>query len=267
MKGFMMTTKDAGELELDAEELELDAAESAPAASLVGTQSRRSRLTGWFGRNRVLGLGLVVVGIAIVAVGVVAVVAMTGSDGDTTEDEVSQPLSANPVVASYQEQLPALAEGVRLNPDDPKALRDYGVALYATGDVSRAKDQYEAELKINESDPVLLNNLANVYRDLGSYDQALEFYQRAISLDSTSVTAYMNLANLYQYTLDQKDLGITTLKDAIVNLPDNQDLGVLLGIAYEQNGDVDEALVTFETVLTQNPGNAAALAGVERLEA
>lgn len=49
-------------------------------------------------------------------------------------------------MASYQQQLPALAAAVSATPTDPKALRAYGVALYATGDVSRAKDEYEAEV-------------------------------------------------------------------------------------------------------------------------
>lgn len=218
----------------------------------------------WYGGHKRLGIGIGVAAVLLVAA-VVIVLANTG--GDSLETEGSTPLSENPVVASYQQQLPALAEAARATPDDPTALRAYGVALYATGDVSRAKDQYEAELLVNQSDPVLLNNLGNVYRDLGSYDKALEVYQRSISLDTGAVTAYMNLANLYQYTLDQKELGIKTLQEAIVNLPDNQDLGVLLGIAYEQTDDKVNAQAAFDAVLKLNPDNAAAQAGVARLAA
>ncbi|MBI5088820.1 MAG: IPT/TIG domain-containing protein [Actinobacteria bacterium] len=71
--------------------------------------------------------------------------------------------------------------------------------------------------------------------------------------------------NLYQYTLKQPELAIKTLQAAIGNLPDNQDLGVLLGIAYEQTGDTANAKEAFQSVLDQNPENPAAQAGMARL--
>jgi tetratricopeptide (TPR) repeat protein len=215
---------------------------------------------GWYRSHLRIGVGLTTVAVMLLGVGTTAIVRSGGDTEDTTA------LSENPVVASYQRQLSALADAVQQTPDDQKALRDYGVALYATGDVGRAKEQYEAELKVNSSDPVLLNNLGNVYRDLGMYDKALEVYQRSISVDPKSATAYMNLANLYQYTLNQKDLGIKTIIEARRNLPDNPDLGVLLGIAYEQIADKDHARAAFQEVLSQNPANVAALAGLKRLD-
>ena len=241
---------------------EITPSEDAPADPDIPSVAPRAR--SWHRQHRRIAFGLIGL-VAVAAIAVVVVVASSGGGSGKTSG--TTPLSENPVVASYQQQLPALAAAVTASPTDPKALRAYGVALYATGDVNRAKDEYEAELKVNQSDPVLLNNLGNVYRDLGTYDKALEVYQRSISLDSTTPTAYMNLANLYQYTLNQKDLGIKTLQAALVNMPDNQDLGVLLGIANEQNGDKDAASAAFQQVLKLNPENAAAKAGVARLGA
>jgi Flp pilus assembly protein TadD len=222
-----------------------------------------SRGVGWYRGHKRAGIAVSVVTVVLVAGGVIALL----GGGGTKAKPPAQALSHNPAVAGYEKQLPALAAAVRAKPKDQTALRAYGVALYATGDVSRAKQEYEAELKVNPSDPVLLNNLGNVYRDLGTYDKALVFYQRAIARDPKSPTAYVNLANLYQYTLNQKKLAIKTIQEARRNLPDNPDLGVLLGIAYEQIHDKTNARAAFKAVLGQNPANAAAQAGMKRLGA
>jgi len=112
-----------------------------------------------------------------------------------------------------------------------------------------------------------MNNLGNVYRDLGTYGKALQAYQRSIALDSKSANAYVNLANLYNYTLHQSALGIKTIQEARRNLPDDPDLGVLLGIAYEQTGNKATARAAYEAVLKKDPRNAAATAGMKRLKA
>lgn len=177
-----------------------------------------------------------------------------------------QKLSSNPVVASYQKQLPALAAAVKKNGNDAQAHYNYAVALYATGDISEAKNQYEAQAKLSQNDPNLANNLGNVYRDLGQYQKAIDSYQKAIRLNPKVANPYINLANLYLYTLNQKDLAIKTFQNALSNLPGNQDIQVLLGVAYEQSGDKANAKATFEQVLSQNPNNTSAQAGVKRVQ-
>jgi tetratricopeptide (TPR) repeat protein len=179
--------------------------------------------------------------------------------------EKKNEVSNNPVIASYQKQLPELADKVQDNPKDPQALQDYAVALYATGDIKGAQKQYEALVSVSSKDATARNNLGNVYRDLGDYDKAVDSYQEAIKLDAKNVNAYTNLANLYIYTLNKKDLGIKTYQEALKNLPDNVDVQVLLGIAYEQNDDKANARQWFEKVLAADPDNAAAAAGLKRV--
>lgn len=203
---------------------------------------------------------------ALVLVGVVvAVVTLVVPDGGTN-NTATPAVSRNPVVSTYQQQLPALALAVSKHPNDASALHNYGVALYATGNVSGARTQYEAALRIDQTDPVLLNNLGNVYRDLGSYDKALQSYQASIAHDPKAASAYVNLANLFNYTLNQRTLGLKTVQTGLRNLPDNPDLGVLLGITYEQLHDRTHALAAFKAVLAKNPGNPAAAAGAKRVE-
>jgi len=196
------------------------------------------------------------------AVLLVVVVGLTWANHNSSKTTISK----NPVIANYQKQLPSLAAAVKKNGNDPQAHYDYAVALYATGDTAKAKDQYEADLKINPNDAVLQNNLGNVYRDLGEYQQSIDAYQKAIAINSKSVNPYINLANLYIYTLNKKDLGVKTFQQALQNLPGNQTIEVLLGVAYEQTGDKDSAKQAYQTVLSADPSNVAAQAGLKRVE-
>ena len=175
---------------------------------------------------------------------------------------IEQPTS---LIDIYRNELPELEKKVAQNGDDPKALRDYAVALYATGDVQKAKDGYLKEAKVNGKDPILYNNLANAYRDGGQYDDAISAYQKSIELDAKNPTPYINLANLYIYTLKKADLGIEIYNKGIAANPDNMDLEVLLGMAYAQSGDKEKAKAAFEAVLKKKPDNAAAKAGLDRL--
>lgn len=172
----------------------------------------------------------------------------------------------NPVVAAYEKQLPALAENVRKNADDPKARQDYAVALYASGNLEKAKEQYEAGIKLAPDNATLRNNLGNTYRDLGDYEKAVASFRKSIELDPKQATAYTNLAHIYFYTLDKKDLAIQTYEDGLAHSPDNEDMQVLLGVAYEQSGDKDQARQTFQAVLDKNAQNQAAQAGMKRVQ-
>ena len=167
-------------------------------------------------------------------------------------------------VENYKKQLPVLAQTVEKNISDPVAHKNYAVALYATGDVQKAYDQYQAAIKLNGSDPILYNNLGNVARDLSKFDEAITAYQKAISLNSKTINSYVNLANLYIFTLNKVDLGIEVYTNALVKNPGNVDLQVQLAIAYEQQSNFKEALTIYNSILKEHPGNAAAVAGLAR---
>lgn len=209
----------------------------------------------WFRRKKLV---IIVVVVVVVLAALLAYLIF--------KPEKKEELSNNPIIAGYEKQLPSLEKKVDDNPKDAQSVQDYAVALYATGDLQASKEQYEALVKLLPKDATARNNLGNVYRDLKEYDKAVEAYQKAIELDSKNVNAYTNLANLYIYTLDKKDLGIKTYQDALKALPDNLELKILLGIAYEQNDDKSNAREQFEAVLASDSDNAAAAAGLKRVQ-
>lgn len=211
----------------------------------------------WYRQRKKLLLAVAVL-LAIAIALIVLIFVLNKEDKDAPSD--------NPIVASYQKQLPGLSKKVNDEPDNAQARQDYAVALYATGDVKGAKEQYEKLVELSPKDASARNNLGNVFRDLGEYENAVKSYQEAIKLDSKQVNAYTNLANLYIYTLDKADLGIKTYQDALKNMPDNQEIRVLLGIAYEQNGDKASAKQAFEEALQADANNSAAKAGLTRVQ-
>lgn len=177
---------------------------------------------------------------------------------------VSQP--TNPVIATYQKQLPDLKKKVESSPKDPIAHTNYAIALYVTQDLNGAKKQYEAAIELKDNDTLTYNNLGNVYRDLGQTDKAITAYQKSLDLNPKSVNTYANLANIQLYTKNKPADAIATYKKALTQLPGNAQIEILLAIAYEQAGDKTQAKKTYETILARDSTNTAAQANLDRLK-
>lgn len=173
--------------------------------------------------------------------------------------------SDNPVVAEYQKQLPSLKASVDKSPNDTTARKNYAVALYATGDLNGAKTQYEKVVSLNSKDSVAWNNLGNTYRDLNKTSEAVNAYNKAIDSDPKAINSYVNLANLQLYTLNKSNDAIATYRKAQSALPDNQQITLLLALAYEQAGDKTDAKQTLQNLLAQHSDNVAAKANLDRI--
>lgn len=169
-------------------------------------------------------------------------------------------------VSDYKKQLPALKSAVEKNSKDPENRKEYAVALYATGDVSEAKKQYEEAIKVKQNDATLYNNLGNMQRDLREYDAAVKSYKKALELDPRLVNTYINLANTQLYMKNRVADAIRTYKEGLRVLPENNQIEVLLGIAYVKAGDTDSAKVAFNNVLKRDANNTSAKLNLERLE-
>jgi len=182
----------------------------------------------------------------------------------TRDDDVVK-VPATAVSAEYEKRLPELKKAVDSNPSDAAARKNYAVALYATGDLKGARKQYEEAVKINDRDAIAYNNLGNVYRDLGDIDKTISAYEKSIQINDKSINTYVNLANTQLYSKKDNNAAITTYKNGLKALPDNEQLQLLLGIAYEQADRVNEARQTYEAILAKNADNTAAKANLERL--
>lgn len=214
-----------------------------------------SAITQWVDRHKVSAS---IIAILFVA-GIVGGILWLNARND------DQRVPASEVAAEYQKRLPELEDAVKSSPKDASVRKNYAVALYATGNFEKAKQQYEAAVKINDKDSTAYNNLGNVYRDLKNTDKAIEAYKKSIELNSKSINTYVNLANVQLYTLNKSDDAIATYKSGLKALPNNEQLELLLGIAYEQSGDIARAKQTYQNILSRNGENVAAKANIERL--
>lgn len=182
---------------------------------------------------------------------------------DHKQEPVKQPASA--VSAEFKKQLPSLEKATKQHPNDPEAHKNYAVALYATGDPTKASKEYETVVKLSPKDATAYNNLGNAYRDLHETDKAVAAYQQSIKLNSKSVNTYANLANVQLYTLNKPDDAIATYQQGLKALPNNSQLQLLLGLAYEVKGDTTQAKQTYQNILSHDSSNTAARANLDRL--
>lgn len=180
-------------------------------------------------------------------------------------NNANRQVTSGEVSAEYQRRLPELEQAAKDSPNDATARKNYAVALYATGDLEKARDEYNAAVKINDRDAVAYNNLGNIYRDLGDTNKAVESYRKSLEINNSAINTYVNLANVQLYSQNNSDAAIATYKDGLKNLPDNEQLQLLLGIAYEQADQISNAKQSYQTILAKNGDNAAAKANLDRL--
>lgn len=203
--------------------------------------------------------------IGIVALAIVILILITQLWNKGTDNTVGTQDQIN-LIDQYKNQLAELEKNVNSDPSNAQFRRNYAVALYATGDLNKALEQYLEEKKLNPDDPIVYNNLGNIYRDQGKNDDAVTSYKKAIELDKQMTNAYINLANLYIYNIDKVDLGINIYKDALTANPDSVEINLLLANAYEQSGQSVKAKETFSSILKKDPNNQPAKLGLERLK-
>lgn len=202
----------------------------------------------------------------LIAGSVVVLLALVGMVAFmATRDNDDVKVSKNPVVQEYQQQLPALKKKASDNAKNPSAHIDYAVALYATGNIKQAKQEYEKATKLDSKNATVFNNLGNAYRDLGDTDKAIETYEQAIALNPKLINPYFNLANIQLYSQKDADAAIKTYQKALTALPDNEQVLLSLGIAYEQKNDKTKAKQVYLSILAKDADNAAAKANLDRL--
>lgn len=214
-----------------------------------------ARILGYSKRSLVIVLAIIIIILAIISI-----IIIRQSNQEKAE---RQPQSA--VARQFQNRLPNLKQKSEKNPDNFDAQRDYAVALYATGNIKKAEDQYERALRLKK-DATTYNNLANAQRDLGNYDDAVSNYKKAIEANPKLINPYTNLANIQLYSLNKTDDAIDTYRQGLKELPNDPNLQVLLALAYEKKGDLPSAKQTLRSAQATHPEDQNIQANLARLE-
>jgi tetratricopeptide (TPR) repeat protein len=157
------------------------------------------------------------------------------------------------------------AEAVlKVNPDQEDAhrllanlyLRNLGEAQpekVAKESLHKAIEHFEALVRLDPTDTDSYVTLGRLYRLNNEPSKAEEIFRKALNADPNSKSALVYLAQLYS---DQGayDQAVELLKKIPENEMDAQTLS-LLGLAYLQAGDFDNAAATYQKALAQEPEN------------
>ena len=148
----------------------------------------------------------------------------------------------------FRIDLPALAFYTQLND---------AADLAAKGHLDEAIAEWKKALAIEPDDPRAHNNLGVALARQGRYDEAIPHYEKALELDPQYVIIHLNLGRALA-AKGRLDEAIAHLETAVAHSPDNADVQQSLGQALMTKGRLTEALPHFESAVRIGPGLADA---------
>jgi Flp pilus assembly protein TadD len=155
-----------------------------------------------------------------------------------------------------EQALAQLRERVRLHPEDT-ALRDQlALALLRSGKSDEAIEQFQKVLQLHPEAAQAHNNLGMALLQNGDLEQALfEFYQ-ALRL-SGDVRVRSNLDELLARFLHEKN-AVARLQQLVARIPESDQAHQALGIAFQNQGKYDAAIVQYQKAIDLEPQNLSA---------
>ncbi|HEY4301474.1 MAG TPA: TIR domain-containing protein [Candidatus Didemnitutus sp.] len=136
----------------------------------------------------------------------------------------------------------SIETAVRLAPDDPAVIENYGdYYYYAFRDYTRAAEQYRRLAILRPNDAVVFGSLALIHRRQGRFKECMVEFRRAIELDPH------DLRYLYSAQQTAQSLNLyaeaKALQDRVLALtPDDvSQLAVLVTARFAESGDVQAA--------------------------
>ncbi len=148
------------------------------------------------------------------------------------------------------EALAILGRVVQKDPGNRSARAMMAIVQEQLGDYAKARDEYEAILKLAPDWVPGLNNLAYLYLEkLNDSDRALALVQKARQLAPNDPA----VADTFGWTLYQRKNyaeALQVLSEAVKNLPDNPEVQYHLGMAAQAMGQNEQAAAAFERALS-----------------
>ena len=159
----------------------------------------------------------------------------------------------------------AFLEGwVKRFPADKIALKALAEALFRAGQLSMAKQTYQAVLKDSPDDDLALNNYANLLQQLND-PAAQEMAERALKL-SPNNAAYADTLGWIMVRKGLTEPGLRYLREARLRSPENGEIRFHLAYALAKLGRKDEARQELSAALL-GPGRITTSTTVSQLKA
>ncbi len=120
--------------------------------------------------------------------------------------------------------------------------------------VEHARRRLVAIVTVQPTHPYAHGLLAEVWSTLGHRAAAAAQYREATAINPSWVTPWLNWASLMQ-AQRQPDQAIKIVKEGLTINPSSEELHMLLASLQVDQGLVDDAIASYETVLRMNPRN------------
>ena len=147
----------------------------------------------------------------------------------------------------YREALGYFTKVLELKPGFDQALVDKAATYEAIGDYPNAIDTYRSLLDQDEHHAVVLQRLTQLLLQQRRFSEALTYLKLAAQ-SGIGGQETLRKIGLVHLELEQYEEGIEVFGDMLEKDPAATNIRLYRGIAYEENGDLDEAYSDFSKI-------------------
>jgi tetratricopeptide (TPR) repeat protein len=156
----------------------------------------------------------------------------------------------------YDAAIPAWQKAVSLDPEDPRAHNNLGIALAGSGKVTDAVAEYKKSLALNGNSSQTENNLGSALAQQGQLDEAQQHFENALRINPDNASAEVNLGNALSAAGGHADEAIALLKNGVEKQPNSPDGQNGLGVALAHAGNLEEATAHLQKAVDLAPQDA-----------
>ena len=156
----------------------------------------------------------------------------------------------------YDAAVTAWEKAVSLDPDDPRAHNNLGIALAGDGKMSDAIAEYRKSLSLNGNSSQTENNLGSALAQGGNLTEAQQHFENALRINPDNASAEVNLGNTLSAEGGHTQEAIELLQNGLEKLPNSPDGENGLGEALAHAGNLEEAATHLQKAVTLAPQDA-----------
>ena len=150
---------------------------------------------------------------------------------------------------NYQDAIEPLNIHLLLFPEDISATYLLGQSYEATGNADSAITFYERTLTLDPQRPDVLFKMVHIHRGREAHQLAVDTLKRLIKIAPETTDAHYLLALSY-LSLKQPNDALPAFLETIRLRPDDVAAHYHAAILFEQNGEIDNAIVHYEKTIT-----------------
>jgi tetratricopeptide (TPR) repeat protein len=148
-------------------------------------------------------------------------------------------------------------EALRLNPNGPQVLYDYGNLLASQGQWAEASTNFEAAVRLMPENGEAQEHLGLALASLGRIEEGIEHVRLAIQNNPDAAGPHRSLAKMLASKGDLEGATAEYRKSLSLE-PDSPETWYAMGIELALHGKWEEAILAYRETLRRDPGNAEA---------